>query len=61
MKKEDLRKVSYDFGQGTIFRGLFHEWLIKKDADNNEYASALIEDIGGHMIEVQSRFIHFDS
>lgn len=59
MNKKDLRSVSYHFGQGTFFIGYFHQWLTKKDSKGNEIAVALIEDLQGGMIEIESQYVVF--
>jgi hypothetical protein len=61
MNKDELRKVSYTYGQNTVFEGYFHQWLTKKDSNGSEYAVGLIEDTGGIMREIDSQYIFFKS
>lgn len=56
MIKQELRKVSYNYGQGTIFRGRFHEWK----SDGKKRTLAIIEDEAGFIREIPGEYVHFD-
>ncbi|MHC5353109.1 hypothetical protein ACYSNX_02800 [Myroides sp. LJL115] len=53
-----LRKVEYS-NRGSIFKGFFHQWIIKKDKVGSDISFGLIEDNEGYLIEVSFDLIKF--
>jgi hypothetical protein len=59
MQKNELRRVTYSYGQKEVFEGYFHQWLTKKGQDGSEYAVGIIEDTYGITREIESKYIIF--
>jgi hypothetical protein len=58
MRKDELRPIEYNL-TALPQKGYFHQWLIFKDEEGNEYAKALIETEKGTMEEIRSTSFRF--